>query len=146
MRRIVFLGLLVLMSLSTVSCLKDIICVYPIPDNELESVWVNDTDKDCTVQWFYMAYGKEILDTVQIGPGDKYSSMDYYNSHMLYHARRISFSFSGEVSFETENPNSTVNGGWNWWDSLPKSSFEILTDKSAVKTFYLSDVLDLAAE
>ena len=144
MKRIILSGIFALMSLSMVSCFhEEVYCVYPLPDYDLESVWVNDTDKDCTVKWFYMSYGKETPETVQIGPEEKYSRTDYHNSHMLYHAIRISFSFSGNAPLEIENPNRIVNGGKNWWDSLPNTSCEVITDQSVIKTFYLSDVLDL---
>ena len=134
------------MLLSTLSCQKrnTVECVYE--EAQCDCVWINDTNKECTIKWFYNSGKEEKNDIVQISAGERYMRKDWYNHQMLYNAKRISVSFSGESEYLTENPNRVLNGGWNWWDSLPKTTHDAMpgNPNGEVRTFYLSDVWDIA--
>ena len=142
MKHITFISVFVLVAITMISCKR-----YQIHEVnyelEYECVWVNDTENSVTIKWFYEYAHEMHSNHVQIDPGAKLVRTDWSNHRMLYHSRRVIFSFSDCPEYQVECLNPVVTGGLNCWDSLSSSSIEIVSDVSgykAIKAFYLSDV------
>ena len=113
--------------------------------------WKNDTDASCIIKWSYPNYNKDIDQTVIIQEeriiiGDTYFYTGWYQYDSLFCGKTIEFEFDDGSCLSIDNPYSGNRDGQNWWDSLPNSTVEILSSKPLhiKKSFYLSDVLELA--
>lgn len=148
MRQVLYFIVLIIIFLFLSSCrrhrIEEIDYAY-----ECHYSWTNDTEKDCAIKWFHDVGNGigEVAESIEIKAGDSYKKTGWNDYNLLYSAKRMSFSFAGESPFQVENPNH-VDGidGENWWNTLPKSSYELISDKPILeeRRFYLSDVLDLA--
>lgn len=109
---------------------------------EMEYIVINDTERDCSMEWFYDSLNGEDSRSQQIKAGEKWVVFGG-DRRVPYCAKRIVFSFSGELTLDVQNPdNQYLHIGKNWWDSLPDTSFES-KENQATWIYYLSDVLEL---
>lgn len=147
MRHVTFISVFVLFAFTMISCKRHKIEEIDY-EYECHYSWTNDTEKDCAIKWFHDAGNGigEVAESIEIKAGDSYEKTGWNDYNLLYSAKRISFSFAGESPFQVENPNHVDGiGGENWWNTLPKSSYELISDKPILeeRKFYMSDVWDL---
>jgi hypothetical protein len=122
------------------------------PDSWNEYVFVNDTERDCRITWYY-EYSQvddhgvhdkiTATKTVQIEVGKSYQEGGRYQDSLLYMAPEITFFFDDADPYDVENSGiKPYSMPRNWWDLLSDTKSEIVSQRPIVSrsTFYLSDV------
>jgi len=113
------------------------------PDLIVYYIFINDTESDCRIKWSQQIYERIHINEISILSHDHYTVTDTETTG-LYMAQEATFSFADGNQMDMKL--KSIAGGINWWDMLPNSVNELLTNKPyiEIRVFHLSDVIAAA--